>query len=257
MSITLTYKRFFTVRVKEQGSNKPIRSLRFSPTQKCQDVLSRYQLVFKQQDNGFDVYYKSYPTASTPVPTPIEDKIKFTFGLKIIDPAFQTKYEPDTVEIPQFYLDNLKTDGGISPGQNLTASTKLDSADLAFLKQQSFSIKTALPGGANNPTEWQIKEKFGSNTLQTNTIDIPTSPAMPFVYTSINNPITQKADYLAEEGPYIFKTNKASPPTATIYLSNEIKQKAVNGVLDIYWNSIQSNVPADTGKEYQIIIKPK
>ncbi|NAS14311.1 hypothetical protein [Poritiphilus flavus] len=257
MSFTLTYQRLFTVRVKEQTTDIAVRGLRFSPTQACNELLNRYQLVFKERDNGFDIYYKTFPEASVPIQAEITEKIRFSFGIEITDPAFITKYEPQTSEVPQFYLDNLKTDGGISPGQNLTASTSLGTADLAFIKQQSFDQRTDLPT-TNTPTEWRLKKKFTpQDVLQTIPIDPPTSPSMPLIYVRINDPIEQESDYIADEGPYLLETDQASPAAATVYLSNSIKQSAANGVLDIYWNNSQSTAPADTGKAYQIILKLK
>ena len=220
MGFSISYQRLFTVRVKEQGTNNAIRSWAFSPTSACEALLSTYQLLFKSQDDGFDVYYKSFPLASTLIPASIQDLVQFTFGFRITDPSFMGKYEPDTVEIPQFYLDNLTPSGAISTGKNLTVSTKLDIADLAFIKQQTFTLKTELPNG-NEPSEWRLKEKFGTNAVvQTFSIEVPTDPVMPFVYVPINDPIKHQQKYVEKEGPYLLETNKASPATATVYLNN-------------------------------------
>lgn len=256
MSYTISYQRFFTVRVKEDGSGNSVRGLRFVPTSSCESLLNKYQLVFKTMDDGFDIYYKSFPEASTPIPAPIENKIKFTFGIQILDPSFATKYEPNTIEVPQYYLDNLTSSGSISTGQNLTASTKLDTADLTYIKQRSFTQKTELPDG-NEPGEWRIKEKFGTATLQTVPITVPSDPKMPYIDVRINDPDAHAAEYITDEGPYILETDKPEPSPATVYLSNEVKQHDFNGVLDMYWNSIQSSVPVDTGRAYQIIVKLK
>ncbi|NNE78021.1 MAG: hypothetical protein HKN31_13225 [Pricia sp.] len=256
MGFTISYQRFFTVRVKEESTDNAVRSLKFIPSSTCENLLNNYQLVFKPMEDGFDVYYKSFPEASTPIPAPIASKVKFTFGIQIMDASFTTKYEPETVDIPQYYLDNLKSDGGLSPGQNLTASTRLDVADLTYIKQQTFTQKTKLPIG-DEPSEWRIKEKFGTATLQTVPITVPTDPNMPFTNVRINDPDAQVIEYIKEEGPYILETDKPDPTPFTVYLSNPIKQGAFNGVLDIYWNSIQSNVPVDTGRAYQIIVKLK
>lgn len=256
MGLTISYQRFFTVRVKEEGSNKSVRSLRFIPTKTCEALMNRYQLIFKSMREGFDVYYKSFPEASTPIPAPITNKVKFTFGIRIIDASFITDYEPDTDILPQYYLDNLKSDGGLSPGQNLTSSTKLDVGDLTYIEQQSFTKKTELPLG-NEPSEWRIKEKFGTATLQTVPIQIPLDPKMPFIDVRLNDPDRSGTGYIQEEGPYILETDKSNPVPATVYLSNAIKQQSFNGVLDIYWNTIQSSAPSNTGKEYQIIVKQK
>lgn len=256
MGFTISYKRFFTVRVKEEGSSNAVRSLQFVPTSSCETLLNKYQLVFKSMDDGFDVYYKSLPEASQPIPAPIEDNIKFTFGIKILDPSFTSKYDPDTVTVPQFYLDNLQSNGSITSGVNLTASTSLDTGDLTFIKQQSFTQRTTLPLG-NEPSEWRIKEKFGTATLQTVSFAIPTDPNMPSIEVRLNDPDLHKAEYLSDEGPYLLQTDKPDPAPVTIYLNNWIKQNDFNGVLDLHWNSIQSSVPADTGKAYQIIVKLK
>ena len=257
MGIEITYRRLFTVRVKEQGTNNTIRSWVFSPISTCESLLHRYQLFFKAQDDGFEIYYKSYPLASTPIPAKIEDRVRFTFGIRITDPSFLGKYEPNTDVIPQFYLDNLTASGAISTGKNLTDSAKLDTADLAHIKQQTFTLKTELPIG-NEPSEWRLKEKFGTNAvIQTFPIDVPTDPAVPYIYVPMNDPIKHPGKYIAAEGPYLLETNKPTPATATVYLNNAVKQSAFNGVLDVYWNSVQSSAPADTGKEYQIVVKPK
>ena len=113
-----------------------------------------------------------------------------------------------------------------------------------------------LPSG-NEPSEWRIKEKFGTATLQTIPITVPTDPNMPIIELRLNDPDLHKAEYISEEGPYLLETNKPDPPPVTIYLSNWLKQKDFNGALDVHWNSSQSSVPADTGKAYQVILKLK
>jgi len=256
MGFTISYQRFFTVRVKEEGSGNVVRSLKFVPTGTCEALLSRFQLVFKPMEDGFDVYYKSFPKASEPIPAPIENNVKFTFGIKILDPSFSTRYEPETVTVPQYYLDNLQSNGSITSGVNLTASTRLDTADFTFIRQQSFTQKTALPLG-NEPTEWRIKEKFGTATLQTVPITKPIDPTMPSIDVRLNDPNLHEAEYLSEEGPYVLETDKPDPAPVTIYLSNSIKQNDFNGVLDVHWNSVQSSVPANTGKAYQLNVKLK
>lgn len=256
MGYTISYKRFFTVRVKEEVTGNAVRSLQFVPTSSCETLLNKYQLVFKPMEDGFDVYYKSFPEASNPIPAPIENNIKFTFGIKILDFSFSSTYEPDTVNVPQYYLDNLKSNGSITSGQNLTVSTSLDTGDLTFIKQQSFTQRTVLPSG-NEPSEWRIKEKFGTATLQTIPITIPTDPSMPAIELRLNDPDLHKTEYISEEGPYLLETDKPNPEPVAIYLSNWLKQKDFNGALDVHWNSIQSSVPPDTGKAYQVILKLK
>ena len=256
MGITVSYQRFFTVRVKEDVSGNSVRALRFVPTTSCQSLLDKYRLVFKKMDDGFDVYYKSFPEASDLIPAPISDKTKFTFGIQITDSSFINNYEPDTVDVPQYYLDNLQSNGNITSGSNLTASSSLDTGDLTFIRQQSFNQKTELPSG-NEPSEWRIKEKFGSATLQTVPITVPTTPSVPAIELRLNDPDLHQAEYISEEGPYVLETDKPNPAPVTVYLSNSIKQNDFNGVLDIHWNSIQSSVPVNTGKAYQIIVKLK
>lgn len=257
MGFTITYQPLFTVRVQKDGSNEAVESLRFFPTNTCQQLLDRYQLIFKNRDGGFDVYYKSYPEASSPVPAPITQRIKFTFSIQIIDTSFITTYKPDTMEVPQYYFDNLTQQGNISMIKNLTASAKMGSDDLAVLKQQSFTQRTQITN-TNKPTEWNIKEKFGGQaTLQSVPITIPTGPPTPVVFVPLNDPIRHESQYIAQEGPYILETDKNKPEPVTIYLSNAIKHSGVNGVLDIHWDSLQSTAPADTGQTYQILVEPK
>lgn len=257
MSFTITYKKLFVVRVKENGTNLPIRFFRFQPTVNCQKLLHDYQLVFRNRENGFDIYYRSYSEASETIPAPISEKIRFSFGLKITDYSALGQYEPASAQLPQLYLANLSSDGSITPGHNLTATSVLGAGDLASLKQQTFWQKTELPGGSE-PNEWRLKDKYGLHQiLQTVPIVVPTNPPMPSIDVKLNDPVLHKAEYLTNEGPYILESDQPVPAPITVYLSNTITQKNWNGVIDIYWNSIQSDAPADTGKEYQIILKLK
>ena len=257
MSFTVTYRKFFTVRVKEENTDLPLQFFRFNATSSTKALFENYHLVQQPRANGFDVFYKSYPKASTELLAVISEKVKFTFEIQVTDFTKFQEYEPTAAQLPQFYLANLTTTGAITPGQNLTQAAELGMADLAKFKQQTFTVPTPLPSG-NEPSEWRIKEKYGANNvLQTVPVNIPNNPPMPSVYITLNDPVLHKAEYLVEEGPYLLETDKPTPKPVTIYLSNTITQSNSNGVLDIYWNSIQTDAPADTGKEYQIILKPK
>ena len=85
MGFKLSYHRFFSVSVKEHTTDKEIRSLEFSPTLECAQLLINHKLLFRNTRDGFEVFYRSNPDASDPITSPIEVKTKFSFRVKILD----------------------------------------------------------------------------------------------------------------------------------------------------------------------------
>jgi hypothetical protein len=257
MSFTIAYHRFFSVRVKEHSTNNAIRSLSFNPTPDTIDHFKDHQLVFRSGDNGFDVYYRSNPDARTTLLSPIESITRFSFGIKVKDPSIFTLFEPANALYPNLYLDNLTPAGNISNSAqgNLTESTSVKQEDLSRIFPVTFIQKTNMDV-ADPPTQWRIKKKFTpQSTLQTVPFSNPDGSAI--LHIKLNDPVLHKAEYIAEEGPYVLETDKAAPPASTIYLSSYLSQRSVQGVLDIYWDSPQTNAPANSGREYQIIFKRK
>lgn len=259
MSFTVQYARFFSVRVKDKSTGRGIRALQFTPTSTSRQLLETFHLVFRHRNSGFDVYYKSYPVASEPLPAAIEDKVRFSFAIRVKDRSLFTEYEPESPALPQLYLDNLKANGTInnSAAGNLTSGTEVSAGDLVRVRTQTFQQRTEIPS-ANAPTEWRVKEPFPpQDVLQNVPVGVPAGTGVKVVFVTINDPLKHSAQYIAADGPYLLATDKANPPSAMIYLSDELGASGVNGVLDIHWNSIQSSVDPQTGKEYQIIFKPK
>lgn len=257
MGFKMSYHRFFSVNVKEHTSDKEIRSLSFSPTPECIDLLNKHHLVFRNQRSGFEVYYRSNPDASDPITSPIEDKTKFTFSVKINNPGFYDLYKPDVLKVPQFYLDNLTPSGNISNAVagNLTVTTNFDDKDLALIRQQTFTERTDMTGG-DPPTEWRIKKKHNpQDTLKT--IPIENEDGLDFIKVRMNDPLLTPTEYLSEPGVYALETDKPSFEHTTLYLSNIVGSLSTNGVLDIYWENSQENAPVTTGRLYQIIFKLK
>ncbi|MDF1695251.1 MAG: hypothetical protein P1U56_05440 [Saprospiraceae bacterium] len=257
MGFNLTYNRFFSVRVKEHGTNKEIRDLRFAPNAECQEFMNKYKLVFRHNRDGFDVYYRSNALASVPITSPIEEKTRFTFSVKILNLGFYDLYKPDVLKLPQFYLDNLTPSGNISNAAagNLTSGTSFDVDDLGIIKPQSFRQQTDVSMG-DPPTEWRIKKKFLPQDI-IKTIPIENPDGLDYIEVRMNDPLLSPDDYLSESGVYSMETNKASFTETTLYLSNNLGGRSINGVLDIYWENSQATAPADTGKQYQIIFKLK
>ena len=257
MGFKLTYHRFFSVSVKEHTTENEIRSLKFTPTPDCVDVMNKHHLVFRHLRNGFEVYYRSNPDASEPITSPIEVKTKFSFTVKINDPDFYSLYKPDVLKLPQFYLDNLTPSGNISNALagNLTVTTNFDDKDLAIIKPQSFTQRTDMTGG-DPPTEWRIRKKFIPQDI-IKTIPIENPDGLDFVQVRMNDPLLTPTEYIEEAGVYALETDKPSFELTTLYLSNTVGGMSTNGVLDIYWDNSQANAPDTTGKQYQIIFKLK
>ncbi len=257
MGFKLTYQRFFSVAVKEQGTDKEIRTLEFSPTLECIELLENHHLLFRRSRDGFEVYYRSNPNASVPITSPIETKTKFTFHVIVKDSGFYDLYKQDSFSSPQFYLDNLTPSGNISNAMagNLTSAAFFDDNDLAIIRPQSFTERTDMTGG-DPPSEWRIKKKFNPQDIL-KTIPIENPDELDYVQVRMNDPLLDPAEYLSESGVYAYETDKPSFTETTLYLSDALGGSSSNGVLDIYWENSQENAPDPTGKQYQIIFKLK
>jgi len=257
MSFSITYHPLFRVRCKEQGSDKILDLLRFSPDRDTEKLLEDYMLIFRKREGGFDIYYETNDYALPALITPIENRLKFTFFIEVLSNSFFAEYEPDFDILPQFYLDNLTSSGNISNATsgNLTNSGHFKEDDLYKIYPGTFRVAVA-QNISNPPTKVLVKDPYPpKNTIQT--IDITNSDSADTVHVLINDPIINKAEYIGDNGPYILQTNKPNPPPQNIYLHEELSRKNINGILDLHWTNAQDTVPQDTGKEFQIILKRK
>lgn len=257
MSFSITYHPLFRVRCKEQGSEKVLDLLRFSPDRDTEKLLGDYMLIFKKRKGGFDIYYETNDYASPALITPIENHLKFTFFIEVLSHSFFAEYEPDFDLLPQFYLDNLTTSGNISNAAsgNLTKSGHFKEDDLYKIYPRTFRVVVA-QNISNPPTRLMVKDPYPpKNTIQT--IDITNPDSADTVQVLINDPVINEAEFISNNGPYILQLNKANPPPQNIYLLEELSRRKINGILDLHWKNTQDTVPQDTGKEFQIILKRK
>ncbi len=257
MGFVLTYKRFISVRVKEDVTDLEIRHLSFRPSADCLELFRNHHIVFRARPNGFDTYYRVSELASESLQSPISKRTRFSFSIKVKENRFFDIYDADGTTSPQFYLDNLTNSGLITTASagHLTSGTSFEDDDTTKVHPQSFVVNTDL-SMADPPTEWRIKEKFTpQDVLQTVAIDNPDS--LDTISVRMNDPILHSSEFIGEEGPFVLESDKASPAPTSIYLSDFLSKQSINGVLDIYWDSAQTAAPADTGREYQIIFKRK
>ncbi|MCG9972594.1 hypothetical protein [Christiangramia crocea] len=257
MSFSITYHRFFVVHIKEHTSNKPIRFLKFQPTETTRELLKKYQLIFRKRDDGFEIYYKTNEYANPALENPISGRLKFSFVIRITSFSLFSEYEPENPVAPNFYFDNLTSSGAISNASagNLTSSSHFQKDDIVRLYPLTFSVSTPqnIP---NAPTEWRLKKYFTpKDLLQTVNIDNPDS--LPAISVRINDPLKNPSEYIDQNGVYTLEADSATPKPETVYLDDQLSGKSVHGILDLYWDTSQDSVPANSGKEFQINFKRK
>ena len=262
MGFIIKYKRFFSVSFGEEGSTDPLAGFRIYPTSECRRKLENYNLVFKQRSYGFEVFYSESPLI------PIAERVRFTFGFKIPDAGIFKRYglvkdsESDpTVYQPGLFFDNLESDGSIrmaSPASIVASGAgvneRVTAADTYRVFGQTFKVYDSTTETV--PSSYQLSHKYEASLQETYVVT--PAAASETVITTINSP-EPKENYIGESGPFLLEADThPTPPHRNIYLNNELRQKSAQGVIDIYWETDQSNNAApNTGQQYEITFKPK
>lgn len=249
MGFVLDYQPFFKVSAVEEGSGSPLAGFSFAPTSRCVRLLRDHQLIFRNRETGFAIYFATNPRAADPLMGKITSFSQFGFALRLKDSAFFTRYAPDPAAMPaaQFYFDNLLDSGAIQPApqQHLSAGAFVDVADVARIYPHVFFAKTDLSGGSV-PTKHLVKKKFDpSVTVKEVTID--TSSGASLASTRID--LTDQT-----EGPYLLDTDAVGSTSLTIYIDNELAAQKNLGIVDIFWETPQDTVPAG-GLNYTMTFK--
>ena len=67
MGFIRDYKVFFNVKVVDYTTDSPLAMFSFLPRSNCQQLLVDHQLIFRNLDTGFSVYFAENPIARDPV----------------------------------------------------------------------------------------------------------------------------------------------------------------------------------------------
>lgn len=261
MGFIIAYNRFFKVTFSEGNSESTLDGFRFFATKESQRLFNDYKLVFRPETNGFEVYYCSSPLI------PISKKICFTFGFLIPRGRFFEKYglvnsgEDDTeIYQPGLCFNNLKEDGAIiktSPSSIVAGGSGLNervsAADTCRIHRQTFKVFDSTKETV--PENYILKHKYDSSIQQS--IPVNQDAEIETIITTIN-PVDAGENYIDRPGPYLLESGTEPPVTQSVYLNNELGQRSVRGVIDIYWDASQNSVAdPQKGQEYKITFKPK
>lgn len=261
MGFIIAYNRFFKVTFSEESGLSTLKEFRFFVTKKTQRLFNNYKLVFRPESHGFEVYYRSSPLI------PISEKICFTFGFSISAGRFFENYglvnsgEGNTeVCQPGLCFNNLKEDGAIiktSPSSIVADGSGLNervsAADTCKIHRQTFKVFNSAKETV--PDNYKLKHKYDSSIQQT--VPVVRNAGIETITTTIN-PVEAGENYIDRPGPYLLESGTEPPVTQSVYLNNELGQKSVRGVIDIYWDASQNSVAdPQKGQEYKITFKPK
>jgi hypothetical protein len=158
----------------------------FQPTESCRAALERYNLVFRSKDTGFEVFSQvDVHKAGLKMKTPLRDKEKFTFLMKLKNPFFvnfsELSPEPGNAS---FYYFNNKTNN-IWNGQPLLVSDKPSRAvtEADILKRTGRYYRFDVPDNSVKVTgtirsldSGQVLEAEGSGKKGLYNFNIDTTP---------------------------------------------------------------------------------
>lgn len=261
MGFVIKYSRFFSVTMLEEDRDEPLEGFRFFPSKECLKKLSDFKLIFRPRPYGFEVFYSETPLI------PISQKIRFSFGFTLSETGFFEKYglvktdEADTENYqPGLFFDNLNASGAIitSASSSIVAAgsgtdERVSAADTFKISRQTFKVYDSAGGTA--PSSYELTHMYEPSVQQT----VPAAPGngANVLVTTINS-IDLEDDYLTEPGPYLLEADVNPPAPRRMYLSNELGEESVHGVVDIYWETTQNTVAdPDMGQQYQITFKTK
>ena len=195
----------------------------FAPTSPCARLIRNRKLLFKTNEGGFKIIYRSVDEKGTPLIT--LDNITFTFAIYLNNTsAFLSFTGLDTNE-------NKYSAGKIVYFKNDPAANNQMSYDLLdLLKPNIFTYR--FPFTANDPendeASFEIEDSVGDTLLSSN----------------LNKP-NERGEYYFRidlskkpNGKYYFKTsdNSHSLTTETIYIDNELARQKLFGLIEIEYN---------------------
>ena len=236
MGFIRDYKVFFNVKVVDYTTDSPLAMFSFLPRSNCQQLLVDHQLIFRNLDTGFSVYFAENPIARDPVVGKISSRVRFGFAMRLKDSSLFSRYSlvPSELSGPQFYLDNLLVSGAIQPlsHQPLCEGEYVGIVDSARICPHIFFVKTDLSRGIP-PTKYMIKQKFEpSATIKEVLINVSSGSGV----------VNTKIDLADQtDGPYLLDTDDDS--ARTIYVDNTEFTQGNLGVIDIYWEVGQDSIP--------------
>ncbi|HFA49700.1 MAG TPA: hypothetical protein ENJ95_11880 [Bacteroidetes bacterium] len=246
MSFTIAHELFMRVRVADHGTGEELDDFLFRPTPRCRKLLADHQLLFKQRETGFDLYLKKNPNASPQLLGAIASRREFSFGISLQNPAFFDTYQPGANAIGKrkMYLTNLTPSGNIqAPGnQRLMEGASVQLADLFQLKPKTYNETTDL-GGAPAPAEWVVKEHF-SGTAIGDPFPVSSQSGVDMAFAKID--LSEEAN-----GLYDLEPNPSTIAGSAVYVDDYLGGRGVIGLVNLYWESAQTSVPAG-GQAYFI-----
>ncbi len=241
----------------EEGSEKPLQIFRFFATSATSRKLANYNLVFRPHPGGFRIFYSETPII------PVSERIRLTFGISVNSGELNNKFDlsnsdgEETAELePGLCFDNLAADGSVITNTPASIAAESDgtnefvtAADTRRLYGKTFRILHK--PGQELPAGYILKHQYNPALELT----VPVEPADTGTVITTINPINSD-DYLKESGPYLLEKTD-SEEIRRLYLHNELWQKSASGVIDLYWETSQNTVDAETGQIYHITFKPK
>jgi hypothetical protein len=249
VSFTIQARRLFTIQfVDEANENETLTGFRIRPIISTRQLLENHQLIFREQEGGCQVFYLSNPLAVEPLLGKITQRVRFSFLLIQTEQGFFDRYDPKltTANGRLFYLDNRLPNGDLQPNteKNLSTDAFVKVTDAMDNYPQIFYLPVDMSGGS--PVTVSIKDKFNlGNEVFNQTIQ-------PF-----GSDLTSVKIDLSTENPGLYELDVDLPgiDSKNIYIDDELAGIQAQGLVDIYWETPQDNVPPDTGVNYQIAFK--
>lgn len=246
MSFVLETRRFFSIFAQDATSGALLPGFALKPSARTRKLITGYQLLFRVRPGGCELYYTLNPLAVDPLLARIQRRERFTFLLEQHEAAFFTRYQPDlTAETgPQLYLDNLTVAGAIQPPDRLllTSGTVVQPADAAKIVPPVFIATTQMSDGGT-PTRFVVRDKYQPAVVL---LDVPIQAAAGVAQSSTRIDLSSRPP-----GPYTLQSDADGAVNRTMYVDGDLAGARVLGVVDIYWETAQTNA-AEGGQAYVI-----
>lgn len=248
MSFTREYKPLFQIEVLHGEPSAGLAGLAFSPTKICQQRMDDHQLLFRQRETGFAVYYQLNPEAEKPLLAEINSRIQFDFGMYVLNAQLSSLFPVplDDTDGNDLFFDNLSISNEIEISDNtgsevsLTSTEAVSIADTTSIFSEVFYQDVSLAG---NPDKLLVKTRFNNHPL--GQFDIPESD------TADSKMV--KVDLTGENlGAYLLLTDVADAPVKPVYIDRQLDHTAAKGVINIYLDSAQDQV-SENGAKFTII----
>jgi hypothetical protein len=246
VSRIIAWRRFIELRLEDDSGNA-VEAFEARPTPETRTRMARHRLLARARPNGLALFYRINPERTPALLGEIEARVRLSFTLHLRDADFFVRYRPDLTAATgaAIQLDNVDVDGAILPdGALLSTGPSVDAADAVEIGRRVHPVRLDLT--LSSPNALEARDPISAAVvLSAPVLAAASAPAATVVL-----------DLTTADGVlYRLAEVPAGPVDRRLYLDDAVAAAGASGVIDLYWETAQTAVPAPAGAVYRAVFE--